>query len=195
MNQNLDQLAREARRLSSKQEGDRAFADLARAAGPVAFRLANRILGDESLAADAMQETLIKLTKKLALYDPARPFVPWLVRMATRTALDLHRRENLVIQLPLSAANELEAGETSRPDAMVDAQCAQDLLDRLAGELSHRQRTVFVLRDLEGFSTREIADQLSMTTSTVRVHLARARQHVRTRWLALNDPERKSDEM
>jgi RNA polymerase sigma-70 factor (ECF subfamily) len=195
VNRNLDLLAREARRLSGQTGGRWAFAELARAAGPVAYRIAGRVLGDEDLAKDAMQETLLKLADNLEQYDPARPFVPWLGRIAARAALDLKRRENVVATLPLSAGAEVEAGAATRPDEVVVAKTGRALLDRLVGELSVRQRAVFVLRDLEGFTTAEIAAQLETTASTVRVHLARARQLVRQRWLALHEPERNTDEM
>ena len=190
VNRNLDQMAREARRLFGKTDGGRAFADLARAAGPVAHRLAWRVLGDKSLADDAMQETLLKLADKLDRYDPGLPFVPWLRRIATRAALDLQRRENVVVTLPLTAAGEVEAG-----GGVVAAKSDRELLARVLGELSEHQRTVFVLRDLEGMTTAEIGTQLGLAESTVRVHLARARQKVRSRWQEINSPERKTDEM
>ena len=193
MNNNLDQLAREARRLSGQTEGRRAFADLARAAGPVAYRLARRVLGDSGLAEDAMQETLLKLADNLEQYDTARPFLPWLGQMATRVALDLHRRENVIDRVPLSEVAEVAADHSARPDEMVAAKSEWALIERLAADLSTRQRAVFVLRDMEGFSASEIAEQLKMTASTVRVHLARARHAVRARWLALNDAERKTN--
>lgn len=178
-----------------KRGGGRAFDELARAAGPVAFRLARRVLGDQSLAEDAMQETLMKLADNLDQYDPERPFLPWLARIATRVALDLHRRENVVVRLPLSEIDEMQADDSSRPDEEVEAKDDRQLLERLAEDLSVRQRAVFVLRDLEDFSTIEIANQLGMTSSTVRVHLGRARQKVRARWLAMNNLERKTDEL
>lgn len=54
----------------------------------------------------------------------------------------------------------------------------QDVAAAIAG-LSLRQRQAVVLRDWAGFETKEVARMLSMRESTVRVHLARARQHLR----------------
>lgn len=173
----LDGLAGRAR------DGDaRAFRRLAEAAAPSLHRLAWRILGDTMLAADVVQETLIKAARSLTTYDPARPVLPWLRRIAGRTALDLRRRETVLPRADLAAAEGLAAPAASRPDAPLEEEETRLLLEQLAADLTARQRAVFVLRDLEDTPTAEIAAALGMSESTVRVHLARAREAVRAAW-------------
>ena len=56
-----------------------------------------------------------------------------------------------------------------------------DLLQHLMVALSPQQRAALDLVDLQGFSTQEAAEMLEVVPATVRVHLHRARQVLRTR--------------
>lgn len=180
----LDRLAGQAR------DGNaRAFQLLAEAVAPVLHRLAWRILGDGMLAADAVQETLIKVADGLRWYDPARPVMPWLRRIAGRTALDTRRAELALPRASLDEAAELSAPASARPDTTLEADQTRGLLEKLAADLTPRQRNVFVLRDLEDVPTAEIAEMLAMSESTVRVHLARARTTLRAAWRRLEAKE------
>jgi len=52
-------------------------------------------------------------------------------------------------------------------------------LEAALGRLSERERAVFVLTEIEGCDSREVARSLGITTITVRRHLGRAREHLR----------------
>lgn len=177
----LDVLAARARAHSR-----RAFGELAERASPRIRRLAWRVLGDAELAADVLQDVLIKLLDALPGYDPARPFAPWLDRITVRAAIDLSRTEHRERRVDLDSVAEPGATPADRPDRRLDAQETRDALTRLTAGLPGMQRRVFVLRDLEEWTTAEIAAELGIAESTVRVHLARAREAVRRAWLALN---------
>ena len=66
-----------------------------------------------------------------------------------------------------------------RPAEPTAAAETRALLARLLEELPEQQRTVLVLRDLTGIPTEAVAETLGTTSSTVRVHLARARRKLR----------------
>ncbi len=161
--------------------GDRAaFAALCRLVGPRLHRIVWRILGDEDQAADALQETLIKLAEGLHRFDPDRPLWPWLQSIAVRCAIDLQRRERRAGGVPLEAAGDPAGRECDRPDRKLEARERRLLLARLLEDLTPHQREVFTLRDLAGVPTVDVATQLGMSASTVRVHLARARHRLRS---------------
>jgi len=65
------------------------------------------------------------------------------------------------------------------PDARIERQQFHGAIHALARNLTTKQRSVFVLRDLQGMTTEEIADILDCRQSTVRVHLAKARLLIR----------------
>lgn len=180
--ENLNQLA--ARAAGGEEE---AFGLLANRISPRVHRLAWRILADGHLAADGVQEFLIKLVGALPGYDPSRSFWPWAQRMAARVAVDILRREKSWLKVPLELAPVITAQAGDRPDRQLESRQELQRLREATHELSGRQRTIFVLRDLEEWTTAEIAAHLDMAESTVRVHLARARAHLRK---ALNDPDK-----
>lgn len=161
--------------------GDRAaFAALCRLVGPRLHRIAWRILGDEDQAADALQETLIKLAEGLHRYDPDRPLWPWLQSIAVRCAIDLQRRERRACGLPLETAGDPAGPPSDRPDHCLEMNEYRALLAHLLEDLTPQQREVFTLRDLADVPAAEVAAALGMSPSTVRVHLARARHRLRT---------------
>ena len=159
---------------------DEAFRQLATRIAPRVHRLAWQILGDPQLAADAVQEFLIKLVGTLPGYDFQRPFWPWARVIVSRTSVDLLRREKLWLKVPLELAPEMAGPAGNRPDRQLEAREEGQRLRAAAAGLSGRQRTIFVLRDLEDWTTTEIAEHLEMAESTVRVHLARARAYLRS---------------
>ncbi len=170
----LDQLAARA------AGGDReAFRELALAIGPAAHAAVWRLVGRQQLAADAVQEFLIKLLQVLPRYDTGRPFWPWARTVAVRTAADLLRKERSWRELPLDQAPELAAPREHGPDRRHEADELTAAIRQAARRLPDQQRVVFVLRDVEGWTVAEVAEQLGMAASTVRVHLARARRKLR----------------
>jgi len=65
------------------------------------------------------------------------------------------------------------------PDTRAEQRDLRVILERIIHTLPPKQRRVLVLRDLQGFSTEEIAEILRCRQNTVRVHLARARLRVK----------------
>ncbi|HVK11343.1 MAG TPA: sigma-70 family RNA polymerase sigma factor, partial [Gemmataceae bacterium] len=65
------------------------------------------------------------------------------------------------------------------PADLAERHEVRELIDRALAELDDKYRTVFVLRDIEGFSVKEAADLLGLSESNVKVRLLRARLALR----------------
>ena len=65
------------------------------------------------------------------------------------------------------------------PDTHIERKEFQGAVNLLAKELSVKQRKVFLLRDINGFTTEEVAKILRCSRITVRVHLAKARHRIK----------------
>lgn len=180
----LDELAARA-----AAGGEGAFRLLALALLPRVQHLAWRILADSQAAADCAQEFLIKLLRILPEYDRTRPFWPWAKRIAVRGAIDLARREKRWDLAPLHAVADPPAQEGQRPDRVYESRRIAGRVRDAALRLPGNQRAIFVLRDLEDWSTAEIAEHLDMAESTVRVHLARARSRLRAALAGEGEPQ------
>lgn len=145
-----------------------------------------RMVHDEELARDLAQETFWKVYNRLDRFDSTRRFGPWLFRIGVNLALDEIRRHPGVTALALSIDRPTASGEGGGfdlpdPDPRIHEELAQEIRFVLE-RLPLPYRTVLVLRDLEGFSSAEVAAIVNKREATVRWRLARAREMFREHW-------------
>lgn len=162
--------------------GDReAFTELVRAKRAQVVRTAFQITGDVEDAQDVAQAVFFRLWKVLRRYDPGRRFDTWLYRITVNAAID-HLRERgprgVLQPLPDDPAL-LGSAQGTDPGQSLDLAALERAFLRLAAALAPKQRAVFVLREIEGRETAEIAEALGVTESTVRNHLHQARRILR----------------
>jgi len=139
-----------------------------------------RVARDPLLAQELAQQTWIKVWKNLPEFKGRSSFFTWLYSIATRTALDHFRkvkRRNeyeYVDEVETSGAS----GSRSRPDqTMMRAEIRQEIhqaMDRLPEKL----RVVFVLREAEGLSYKEISRVVKCREGTVMSRLYNARKRM-----------------
>jgi RNA polymerase sigma-70 factor, ECF subfamily len=136
--------------------------------------LAWRLLGNAEDAQDASQEVFLRAFRFLHLFDKARPFEPWLVRMAVNVCRDMARRRPATVLLDPDA---LPA--PGNPHTEFSSEEQKNTLYRAIQELPEKERTAVVLRDIEGFSTAEVAEILGSREATVRSQISSARLKIR----------------
>jgi RNA polymerase sigma-70 factor, ECF subfamily len=162
-----------------------------------------RMLGSVHDADDALQETLLRAWRALPQFGGPRLLRPWLYRIATNACLDvLARRPKRVLPIhhgPPAGPNDgpgeplaesvwvepypdeevgLEDGYAA-PEARYERREAVELAFIAALQhLPARQRAVLILRDVLGFSAREVAESLETTVASVNSALQRARKAV-----------------
>jgi RNA polymerase sigma-70 factor (ECF subfamily) len=137
-------------------------------------------------AEDVVQEAFRRATAALDRFDIDRPFAPWfftILRNVARnaagsTTLDGH-----------PALEESVRDEQPTPDELVEHLELQARVDLELASLSDMQRACFRLCVLEGFTSVEVAEALNVNEATVRTHVYRARQVMRTALLPLMEDE------
>ena len=142
---------------------------------------AARVVHDDDDADDVAQQVLLKLHMRLREFEGRSRFTTWLYRMTLNTALNRRRvdrrRANLLLRITPQSTTvtpETDVRESDRIAALVRA-----CLD----ELSHRERQVFEMADLNGVATGEIAAELNLEPVSVRAALSRARKRIRLRMM------------
>ena len=162
---------------------ERAFETLIQRKRERVFWIAYRIVGNEEDAREVAQATFVRLWKVLGKYKPDQSFDTWLYRITVNLAIDHYRSQG-----PARESVPLEEGEEPRPEASSRRPAAGDPLEALAGSelkqifeklasrLGERQRAIFVLSQIEGMPTEEIARMMGISHSTVRNHLFQARR-------------------
>lgn len=156
------------------------------------FGLAFRILGRRHDAEEVVQQTFLSVVEHIKDFREESTFHTWLSRIATNHALALLRRNKVRATVPLSDGRSGEnyadvphpeyiAEWQETPEDIAARRETRALLDEALGELDEKYRVVFVLRDIEGFSTNETAETLGITPGNVKVRLLRARLMLRER--------------
>lgn len=145
-------------------------------------RTAYQVTGNYEDAQDVAQSVFVKLWKTLDRYDPRRKFDTWLYRVTVNAAIDHLRSSGPkgVLQ-PLPDDPSVLGGDPSERSAEreVDLMELQRVFLRLAAGLPPKQRAAFILKEIEGLDTAEVAEILGVRQSTVRNHLLQARRVLR----------------
>lgn len=146
------------------------------------YRAARAILRDEREAEDVMQQAYVSAYFHLRQFNGQARFSTWLTRIAVNEAFARIKRrrryEPLDERLP-----HAEAFMTSDADLDPERRAASGelrvLLESAIDELPDGSREVFVLRQVEGMSTAEVADVLGVSEDVVKTRLSRARAALR----------------
>src|SRR4051794_38929245 len=198
----------EARDVRTEEIGDARLVERARGGDDQAFaalvvryerkliRVLTRLVRDEELARDLAQETFWKVYNRLDHFDTARRFGPWLFRIGVNLGLDQLRRRDGPPATSLDRAaidgDEQRAFDVPDPDPRIQAELVQEVQFVLE-RISVPYRTILVLRDLEGFSSAEVAAIVGRREATVRWRLAKAREMFREHWERRHDLTRREE--
>ncbi len=145
--------------------------------------LSFRLLGSMEDAQDAAQEVFLRTFKYLHRFDTRRPFEPWLVRLTVNVCRDLGRSQRRRAAVIVEHNGKSDVAEprdsSSNPHADLQSDQLRETLYRALADLPEKERTAFVLRDIEGLSTAETADVLGSSEATVRSQISSARLKLR----------------
>ncbi len=143
------------------------------------FRLAYRLTGNESDAEEAVQETFLRVFRRLSTFQQSARFETWLYRVASNASMDVIRRRQRhhTRQTPLEteqgAPRPLEA-PTPAPDRVAVAGQIGDRVAAALDCLTPGERAAFTLRHLQGFSINEIGEALGLRSNAVKNAIFRA---------------------
>ncbi len=173
-----------------KRQDATAFETLVRSYAPKLLAVAKRFTSNEADAQDCVQETFLAVHRKIQDFEERASLGTWLHRIVVNAALTRLRtrqreaEESLDNLLPKFDADGFLIGPTRMPPLSAD-----DLLERAdtkrtvrtaIDQLPPGYRSVLLLRDIEGFSTQEVADALDIKPGTVKTRLHRARAALKT---------------
>jgi RNA polymerase sigma-70 factor (ECF subfamily) len=169
---------RELIRAAAKGDS-RAFERLVLLKREQVVRTAYQVTGDMEDARDVAQKVFLRLWKILDRFDRERRFDTWVYRITVNAAIDHIRSrgpKSTLQPLPDDPADLATSGERGGAEHALDVAELQRAFVRLAARLSPKQRAAFVLREMEGRQTSEVARILDVRESTVRNHLLQARR-------------------
>lgn len=166
------------------QKGDqRAFAEIVRRYQPRVFAIIAHLVRASSDVEDLAQQVFVKLYLALPTFRFRSALGTFLYRIAVNECYDYLRRRRA--REPREAM--LNEEQAARLERLEDEQAAQRLTEperlelkesvmKLLARATPEERILLTLREVEGFSIREIADIMDMNENTVKVKLFRARE-------------------
>lgn len=135
------------------------------------FGVCLRYAPDRESAEDILQDGFVKVFKNIGSFHGKGSLEGWIRRVIVNTALELLRKKSTMYPVvDIEQATHADSGWD-----IVSAMGEQEIL-RLVQALPMGYRTVFNMYAIEGYSHKEIADQLNITEGTSKSQLARARQ-------------------
>jgi RNA polymerase sigma-70 factor (ECF subfamily) len=159
-----------------RQGDDRAFETLVRRKTSKVYGLCCRVIGNSEDAKDISQLVFLKLWENLEKYDATFAFDTWLYRMVTNVAIDFMRskqsRDNAVNSNLRLVKTSIDPEQT----VTVARKEVESVFNAVSNVLSPKQKTIFVMSEMEDLRSSEIAKVLGCRESTVRNHLFNARK-------------------
>lgn len=181
--------------IQKSQQGDvDAFEQLLLQYEKKVYTIAYKYMGNHEDASDLAQEALIKAYQSIGSFRGESSFGTWLGRITANKCLDELRRRKRIQVTSLDDEVELEEGSVQRelaapgdtPEEHTMRQETVQYVQSMLNTMREEYRIVLVMRELEGYSYEEIAQQLSCSLGTVKSRISRARNYLKERILADN---------
>lgn len=150
------------------------------------FAMVYRMVRDRALAEDLAQETFVRSFNAIGSYNPRYKFSSWIFKIANNLTIDHLRRKRLdtvSIHGAPHAVTEDEQARTSLdlespdegPDAYAENRELGSQIEAAIGQLRPEYKSVTILRHVEGYSYKEIAEIMELPLGTVKTYIHRAR--------------------
>ena len=162
------------------KNGDRnAFRELMNGYSDFAFRVAFRILNEEVESQDVVQESFITVWGKIQSFKIEKNFSNWLYRIIVNKCYDVLRKNKVILLHP--DAQEWDYNgfiSDQNPEQELNNKELGTMIRTLTKNLSHKQKVVFILSELEGLSHDAIAEITGMAKTSIKSNLNHARRNI-----------------
>jgi RNA polymerase sigma factor (sigma-70 family) len=144
--------------------------DLYRKYAPLMYGVCLRYAGNVEEAEDILQEGFIKVFSKIASFRKEGSFEGWIRRIFVNTAIEHYRKKIYLQPISEHQENTVEGKYLSVLDKLGE----KDII-KLVQQLSPGYRTVFNMYVVEGYTHKQIAEELGISEGTSKSQLSRAK--------------------
>ena len=136
------------------------------------FNLAYRFSRNQASAEDLLQEIFIKVFSKIKILRSPEDLKSWMYRIAINTCISFTRKKRHTKEVPLNHIEEVYGHEDDSPFVRRYLEWAVHLLPP-------KQKSIFLLHDVQGFTHEEIAGIMKLSSGTSKSQLSKARMKLR----------------
>lgn len=162
---------------------ERGFVELYRRYAPAAMGLAVRVLGDQALAEEVLQEVFVGVWRRAAFYDPARGSVrSWLLAQVHNRAVDVVRREEAERRRASTHAAPVPGDPSGGLEGVIEEgwlAARRDQVRAAMRALPEEQRRVIELAYFDGLTQTEVSGAMSIPLGTVKSRTLAAMRRLR----------------
>ena len=141
------------------------------------YRFALRLLGSTQEAEDVVQEVMLKVWDKRSELPSYQNVEAWCMKITKNLSLDKLKSKHRKMQFT-AVEVDIPTGE-GNPQKTAEINDTMQQLKKIMAQLPSQQQMVMQLRDVEGYSYKEISSMLDLSMDQVKVNLFRARDKVR----------------
>jgi len=157
------------------------------------FRVIRGYIKDTYEVEDVMQDTYIKAYEKLHLYKHMSKFSTWLIRIGINEALARLKQKGKIRFID-STSNESNTNQTISmrknqqlsPEEIMIQQEGKFIIEKAIDLLDSKHKVVFIMKEVEGMSIKEISECLDLSTSNVKVRLHRAKAMLKEKLIEIH---------
>ena len=161
-----------------------AFVEIHHRYGPLARRVCGRFLPTPQDVDEAFQETMIRVYQGLYRFNGRYALQPWVARIAKNVSLDILRgRARRPKDDAWASPTEDLAGPDDEAEQIVERLVQHDTVLAVLSDLPETHRRALMMRELDGRSHREIAQEMEVSTAQAKALIHRAKMSFRKRWL------------
>ncbi len=157
-----------------------------------AFSLAKLSLNDREDALDAVQDAMFAMARSYA----GKPEADWEKLFYTtlfNKIKDIGRKRSRLSLFSFFDHDEVKAHKGSNPDQQLFLDETLNQLALTVSTMSHKQQQIYLLKEIEGYSEKEVASMTGSSVASVKTLASRARKKVQVLGLKLDDQENTHD--
>ena len=169
----------------ARRGNEAAFTELVQRNWAMIYRISKRVLKNHEDAEDTLQNVLVKVYQRLHGFKESSRFSSWLFRVTFNEALMTLRRnksQHHENRVDLDALDGIRRGMGDVQDTRVNSERQQmhrELAWKAMRRLSPALRHAFLLHKEQGWTHREMAEELGVTQATAKMRVFRARRQLR----------------
>jgi len=151
------------------------------------YNFAYRMLGDKEDAMDTTQEVFIKVYKSINTFKGNSSFSTWLFKIAKNVCIDYLRKNGKARICSLDKTIKIDGEEIKKetpdtsnlPEEIIKRKELQRVVHKAIARLPEKYKAAIILRDLQNFSYKEIAEILNCSIGTVKSRIGRGRKELK----------------